>query len=53
LHSHIHSRLAASCCDFGLREPDELHAVQVNPNVSATAAGAYIANPSTGRQPKK
>ena len=45
LHGHIHSRLAASCCDFGLREPDQLHAVRVNPNVSATAAGVYIAKP--------
>jgi Replication protein len=45
LHGHIHSRLAASCCDFGLREPDQLHSVRVDPNVSATAAGSYIAKP--------
>jgi hypothetical protein len=43
LHAHIHSRLAASCRDHGLRPPDQLHAVRVDPNVSATAAGGYIA----------
>jgi hypothetical protein len=43
LHAHIHSRLAAACHDHGLREPDQLHAVRIDPNVSATAAGAYIA----------
>ena len=43
LHGHIHSRLAASCRDQGLREPDQVHAVRIDPNVSATAAGAYIA----------
>jgi hypothetical protein len=43
LHAHIHSRLAASCRDHGLRQPDQLHAVRIDPNVSATAAGAYIA----------
>jgi hypothetical protein len=43
LHAHIHSRLAASCHDFGLRQPDQLHAVRIDPNVSATAAGAYVA----------
>jgi hypothetical protein len=43
LHAHIHSRLAASCRDRGLREPDQLHAVRIDPNVSATAAGAYVA----------
>jgi hypothetical protein len=43
LHAHIHSRLAASCRDHGLRQPDQLHAVRIDPNVSATAAGAYVA----------
>jgi Replication protein len=43
LHAHIHTRLAAACRDSGLREPDQLHAVRIDPNVSATAAGAYIA----------
>ncbi len=43
LHAHIHSRLAASCRDHGLRQPDQLHAVRIDPNVSATAAGGYIA----------
>jgi hypothetical protein len=43
LHAHIHSRLAASCSDHGLREPDQLHAVRIDPNISATATGAYIA----------
>jgi hypothetical protein len=43
LHGHIHLRLAGSCRDRNLREPDQLHAVQVDANVSATAAGAYIA----------
>jgi Replication protein len=43
LHAHIHSRLAAACRDAGLRVPDQLHAVRVDPNVSATGAGAYIA----------
>jgi len=43
LHGHIHSRLAASCRDHGLRSPDQLHAVRVDPNISAAAAGAYVA----------
>ncbi len=43
LHAHIHSRLATACWDSGLREPDQLHAVRIDPNVSATAGGAYIA----------
>jgi hypothetical protein len=43
LHAHIHSRLAAACRDAGLRQPDQLHAVRIDSNVSATAAGAYIA----------
>jgi hypothetical protein len=43
VHAHIHSRLAASCRNYGLRPPDQLHAVRIDPNVSATAAGAYIA----------
>lgn len=43
LHTHVHSRLAASCHAFGLRQPDQLHAVRVDPNVSGTSAGAYIA----------
>jgi Replication protein len=41
LHAHIHSRLAAACHDAGLRQPGQLHAVRIDPNVSA--AGAYIA----------
>ncbi len=43
LHMHIQSRLAAACRDQGLREPAQVHAVRADPNVSATAAGAYIA----------
>jgi hypothetical protein len=43
LHAHIHGRLAAACARYGLRRPDQLHAVRIDPNVSATAAGAYIA----------
>ena len=43
LQAHIHSRLVASCRDHNLRQPDQLHAVRVDPNVSATAAGAYVA----------
>ncbi len=43
LHAHIHARLAAACRDFGLREPDQLHAVRIDPNVSGTSAGAYLA----------
>jgi hypothetical protein len=43
LHAHIYARLAASCHDFGLREPEQLHAVRIDPNVSATAAGGYVA----------
>ena len=43
LHAHIHTRLTAGCRDHGLRQPDQLHAVRIDPNVSATAAGAYIA----------
>jgi hypothetical protein len=43
LHGHIHSRLATSCRDHGLRDPGQLHAVRIDPNVSASAAGAYIA----------
>jgi hypothetical protein len=44
LHAHIHSRLAAACRDYGLRQPDQLHALRIDPNVSAAAAaGGYIA----------
>lgn len=43
LHAHIHSRLTVACRNHGLRQPDQLHAVRVDPNVSATAAGAYVA----------
>ncbi len=43
VHGHIHSRLGASCRDFGLREPDPLHGVRIDSNVSGTAAGAYVA----------
>jgi hypothetical protein len=43
LHAHIHSRLADSCRNYGVRQPDQLHAVRIDPNVVATAAGAYIA----------
>jgi len=43
LHGHIHTRLAASCRDNGLRQPDQLHAVRIDPNVSAAEAGAYVA----------
>jgi hypothetical protein len=43
LHAHIHSRLAAACREHGLRQPDQLHAVRIDPNVSAAAAGGYIA----------
>jgi hypothetical protein len=42
LHRHIHTRLAAACRDHGLRQPDQLHAVRIDPNVSAINAGAYI-----------
>jgi hypothetical protein len=43
VHAHIHSRLTVSCRDHGLRSPDQLHAVRIDPNVSAAAAGAYVA----------
>ena len=43
LHAHIHSRLAAACRDHALREPNQLHGVRIDPNVSAIAAGTYIA----------
>jgi hypothetical protein len=43
LHGHIHSRLAASCAGYGLRQPDQLHAVRIDPNIFAPAAGAYLA----------
>ena len=43
VHAHIHSRLTVRCRDGGLRAPDQLHAVRIDPNVSATAAGAYLA----------
>jgi hypothetical protein len=43
LHRHIQARLAAACGDSGLREPDQLHAVRIDANVSGTAAGAYLA----------
>jgi hypothetical protein len=42
LHAHIRSRLANACACHGLRQPDQMHAVRIDPNVSATAAGAYI-----------
>ena len=48
LHAHIHSRLAASCRSHGVREPDQLHAVRIDPNVSATAAGAYVTKGGDG-----
>jgi Replication protein len=43
LHGHIYSRITAGCRDFGLREPDQMHAVRIDPNVSGANAGAYIA----------
>jgi hypothetical protein len=43
IHRHVHTRLAASCRDFSLRDPDHLHAERIDPNVSATAAGTYLA----------
>jgi hypothetical protein len=43
LRRHVHARLASSCRDHGLREPDQLHAVRIDPNVSAAVAGTYIA----------
>ena len=43
MHARIHSRLAASCGDHGLREPDQLHAVRIDANVCGAAAGAYVA----------
>jgi hypothetical protein len=43
IHLHIHSRLAASCRDFGLRQPDQLYAIRIDPNISGTAAGSYVA----------
>jgi hypothetical protein len=42
LHAHIHSRLAAACRDHGLRQPDQLPAVRIDPNVSASAVGGCI-----------
>jgi hypothetical protein len=42
LHAHLHSRLRISCRDHGLRPPDQLHAIRIDPNVNATAAGPYI-----------
>jgi hypothetical protein len=46
LHAHVYSRLAACCREFGLPEPDPLHGVRIDPNVSGTAAGAYVAKGS-------
>jgi hypothetical protein len=43
VHTHIHSRLAGCCRSYGLRRPNQLHAVRIDANVSAAAAGAYIA----------
>jgi hypothetical protein len=43
VHAHIHVRLAVACRDHGLRQPGQLHAVRIDPNVSAAAAGAYLA----------
>ena len=43
LHGHVQSRLAASCRAYHLRAPDQLHAVRIDPNVCAAAAGSYIA----------
>jgi hypothetical protein len=40
---HIHTRLTVACRIAGLRAPDQLHAVRIDPNVSGTATGAYIA----------
>ncbi len=46
LHAHIHTRLVAGCRDHALRQPDQRHAVRIDPNVSATKAGTYIAKGS-------
>jgi hypothetical protein len=43
VHAHIHARLAAACRAHGLRPPGQVHAVRIDPNISATAAGAYLA----------
>ena len=43
VQAHIHSRLAASCRDYRLRQPHPFHSVRIDPNVSGTAAGTYIA----------
>jgi hypothetical protein len=43
VHAHLHARLAASCRNSGLRPPDQLHAVRIDPNISAAAAGEYVA----------
>jgi hypothetical protein len=43
LYAHVYSRLAASCYTSRLREPDRVHAVRIDPNVSCTAVGAYVA----------
>ena len=37
------ARALCRCREYGLRQPDQLHAVRIDPNVSATAAGKYIA----------
>ena len=43
LYVHVYSRLAVSCHYHGLRQPHQLHAVRIDANVAATAAGAYVA----------
>jgi hypothetical protein len=43
LHQHFHSRLTGACRGSGLREPDQLHAVRIDANVSGASAGAYLA----------
>jgi Replication protein len=53
LHGHIYSRLAAACREHGLREPDQLHAVRVDPNVSAIATGAYVAKGGQWTRPRR
>jgi hypothetical protein len=53
LHAHVHSRLAASCGNYGLRQPDQLHAVRIDANVSLTPPAATSPKAETGHPPRK
>jgi hypothetical protein len=53
LHADIHTRLAAACADAGLRQPDQLHAVRIDANVSASAQARTSPEAASGHPPTR